>query len=97
MNAKKELTHPLTRATLVFILDTREVAMIRSGTINTIYELSTQGKSIREIARMVGIARNTVRRVIEHHESLRQVAAEYGVSHETIRRILRTSRHHRAG
>src|SRR3989475_9511947 len=62
MNAKKELTHPLTRATLVFILDTREVAMIRSGTINTIHELSAQGKSIREIARIVGIARNTVRR-----------------------------------
>src|SRR5947209_3924213 len=64
MNAKKELTHPLTRATLVLILDTREVAMIRSGTINTIHELSAQGKSIREIARIVGIARNTVRRYL---------------------------------
>src|SRR5436190_2411576 len=64
MKAKKELTHPLTRATLVFILDTREVAMIRSGTINTIHELSAQGKSIREIARTVGIARNTVRRYL---------------------------------
>jgi len=38
--------------------------MIRSGTINTIHELSAQGKSIREIARMVGIARNTVRRYL---------------------------------
>src|SRR5260370_3233897 len=64
MNAKKELTHPLRRATLVFILDTREVAMIRSGTINTIDELSAQRKSIREIARIVGIARNTVRRYL---------------------------------
>src|SRR5260221_6074426 len=64
MNAKKELTHPLTRGTLVFILNTREVAMIRSGTINTIHELSAQGKSIREIARIVGIARNTVRRYL---------------------------------
>src|SRR3981081_4303738 len=64
MRAKKELTHPLTRATLVFISDTREVAMIRSGTINTIHELATQGKSIREIARIVGIARNTVRRYL---------------------------------
>ena len=36
--------------------------MIRSGTINTIHELATQGKSIREIARILGIARNTVRR-----------------------------------
>src|SRR5213080_85658 len=64
MKAKKELTHPLTRATLVLILDTREVAMRRSGTINTIHELSAQGKSIREIARIVGIARNTVRRYL---------------------------------
>jgi|GEM_PF-5125482 len=29
--------------------------MIRSGTINTIHELAIQGKSIREIARIVGI------------------------------------------
>ncbi len=36
--------------------------MLRSGTINTIHELATQGKSIREIARILGIARNTVRR-----------------------------------
>src|SRR5947199_2455904 len=64
MKAKKELTHPLTRATLVCILDTKEVAMIRSGTINTIHELSAQGKSIGEIARIVGIARNTVRRYL---------------------------------
>src|SRR5438105_14383765 len=64
MKAKKELTHPLRRATLVLILDTREVAMIRSGTINTRHEMSAQGKSIREIARIVGIARNTVRRYL---------------------------------
>ncbi|MBV9688670.1 MAG: helix-turn-helix domain-containing protein [Ktedonobacteraceae bacterium] len=38
--------------------------MIRSGTINTIHELSAQGKSIREIARIAGIARNTVRRYL---------------------------------
>src|SRR5947209_535303 len=38
--------------------------MIRSGTINTIHELATQGKSIREIARLLGIARNTVRRYL---------------------------------
>lgn len=38
--------------------------MIRSGTMNTIHELSAQGKSIREIARVVGIARNTVRRYL---------------------------------
>jgi transposase len=38
--------------------------MIRSGTIHTIHELQTQGKSIREIARMLGIARNTVRRYL---------------------------------
>jgi transposase len=38
--------------------------MIRSGTINTIHELATQGKSIREIARILGIARNTVRRYL---------------------------------
>ena len=38
--------------------------MIRSGTINTIHELSAQGKSIRAIARTLGIARNTVRRYL---------------------------------
>jgi transposase len=38
--------------------------MIRSGTIHTIHELQTQGKSVREIARMLGIARNTVRRYL---------------------------------
>jgi transposase len=38
--------------------------MIRSGTIHTIHELETQGKSIREIARELGIARNTVRRYL---------------------------------
>jgi transposase len=38
--------------------------MIRSGTIHTIHELQTQGKSIHEIARMLGIARNTVRRYL---------------------------------
>jgi transposase len=38
--------------------------VIRSGTIHTIHELQTQGKSIREIARELGIARNTVRRYL---------------------------------
>lgn len=38
--------------------------MRRSGTIHTIHELQTQGKSIREIARILGIARNTVRRYL---------------------------------
>ena len=38
--------------------------MKRSGIIHTIHELSAQGKSIRAIAREVGIARNTVRRYL---------------------------------
>jgi predicted transcriptional regulator len=38
--------------------------MIRSGTIHTIHELQIQGKSIREIARILGIARNAVRRYL---------------------------------
>jgi DNA-binding CsgD family transcriptional regulator len=36
--------------------------MIRSRTVNTIHELSAQGKSIQEIAISLGIARNTVRK-----------------------------------
>src|SRR5581483_5600851 len=63
MKAKKELTHPSEGRTLVLKF-TQEVPMIRSGTINTIHELATQGKSIREIARTLGIARNTVRRYL---------------------------------
>jgi transposase len=38
--------------------------MIRSGTIHTIHEVATQGKSIHAIARELGIARNTVRRYL---------------------------------
>jgi transposase len=38
--------------------------VIRSGTIHTIHEMQIQGKSIREIARTLGIARNTVRRYL---------------------------------
>ncbi|MBX5458376.1 MAG: helix-turn-helix domain-containing protein [Thermogemmatispora sp.] len=38
--------------------------MIRSGTIHTIREMQMQGKSLREIARVLGIARNTVRRYL---------------------------------
>jgi len=38
--------------------------MKRSGTINTIHELAVQGKSIRAIARTMGIARNTVRQYL---------------------------------
>ena len=38
--------------------------MRRSGTIHTIHEMQIQGKSIREIARTLGIARNTVRRYL---------------------------------
>lgn len=38
--------------------------MIRSGTMHTIHELIAEGKSIRETARIIGIARNTVRRYL---------------------------------
>ncbi len=38
--------------------------MKRSGTINTIHEVSAQGKSIHAIARELGIARNTVRKYL---------------------------------
>jgi transposase len=38
--------------------------MIRSGTVHTIHELATQGKSGREIATSVGLARNTVRKYL---------------------------------
>ena len=38
--------------------------MIRSRTVNTIHELSAQGKSIQDIAMTLGIARNTVRKYL---------------------------------
>src|SRR5256884_6296518 len=47
---------------------TQEAAMIRSRTVNTIHELSAQGKSIQEIAISLGIARNTVRKYVRHPE-----------------------------
>ena len=42
--------------------------MIRSRTVNTIHELSAQGKSIQDIAISLGIARNTVRKYLRHPE-----------------------------
>jgi len=42
--------------------------MIRSRTVNTIHELSTQGKSIQDIAITLGLARNTVRKYVRHPE-----------------------------
>jgi transposase len=39
--------------------------MIRSGTMHTIHELATQGKSAREIAKTLGLARNTVRKYLQ--------------------------------
>jgi transposase len=42
--------------------------MIRSRTVNTIHELSAQGKSIQDIAITLGIARNTVRKYLRHPE-----------------------------
>src|SRR5216683_3997631 len=42
--------------------------MIRSRTVNTIHELSTQGKSIQDIAITLGLARNTVRKYLRHPE-----------------------------
>jgi transposase len=38
--------------------------MIRSGTLHTIQEVSARGKSLRESARIGGIARTTVRRYL---------------------------------
>src|SRR6187399_3304189 len=38
--------------------------MIRSRTVHTIRELSSQGHSIHSIAREVGLARNTVRKYL---------------------------------
>src|SRR5437763_8622761 len=42
--------------------------MIRSRTVNTIHELSRQGKSIQDIAITLGLARNTVRKYLRHPE-----------------------------
>src|SRR2546423_1444167 len=44
--------------------DRREVPMIRSRTVHTIRELSSQGHSIHSIAREVGLSRNTVRKYL---------------------------------
>ena len=38
--------------------------MIRSEVVHTIHELTTQGKSAREIAKDLGLARNTVRKYL---------------------------------
>src|SRR5947209_4858020 len=38
--------------------------MLRSGTVHTIHELATQGKSAREIAKTLGLARNSVRKYL---------------------------------
>ncbi len=38
--------------------------MLRSRTVHTIHELATQGKSIHQIARDMGLARNTVRKYL---------------------------------
>src|SRR5712691_5085598 len=46
----------------------QETAMIRSRTVNTIHELSAQGKSIQDIAITLGLARNTVRKYLRHPE-----------------------------
>src|SRR6266849_820843 len=42
--------------------------MMRSRTVNTIHELSAQGKSIQDIAITLGLARNTVRKYLRHPE-----------------------------
>jgi len=42
--------------------------MIRSRTVNTIHEMSAQGKSVQDIAITLGIARNTVRKYLRHPE-----------------------------
>src|SRR5215472_16028323 len=42
--------------------------MIRSRTVNTIHELTAQGKSIQDIAIRLGLARNTVRKYLRHPE-----------------------------
>ncbi len=42
--------------------------MIRSRTVNTVHELSAQGKSIQDIAITLGLARNTVRKYLRHPE-----------------------------
>ena len=67
--------------------------MIRSGTINTIHELATQGKSIREIARILGIARNTVRRYLRgkrgrKSESSKQMSIAQAVHPTVLRGIV---------
>src|SRR5258708_8018110 len=42
--------------------------MMRSGIVNTIHEMASQGKSIQQIAITLGIARNTVRKYLRHPE-----------------------------
>jgi transposase len=44
--------------------------MLRSQTVNTIQDLSAQGKSVQEIAQELKISRTTVRKYVKHPEAV---------------------------
>ena len=44
--------------------------MLRSRTVNTIHDLSAQGKSMQEIAQTLEISRNTVRKYLRNPEAV---------------------------
>ncbi len=44
--------------------------MLRSQTVNTIYDLHIQGKSVQEIAQQLGISRTTTRKYLKHPEAV---------------------------
>ena len=66
--------------------------LLRGGTVKELYELKGEGRSIRGIARELGVSRNSVRRVSEVAGSAEGEAEESpGIQAGPVRRVHRRS------